>query len=307
MNALMKTTAATVAAALLVRAATRRAEQSSAPGRFIEVDGVRLHYVEAGEGPPLVLLHGLGSMVEDFLLSGLVKEASARYRVIAIDRPGYGRSERPRGMWGPMSQARLLKNVLEKLQVQRPILLGHSWGTLVAIAYALQNPGAVRSLVLASGLYFPTLRLDAPLLVPPAIPVIGTLMRHTLSPLLGRALWPAWLRLLFSPCKVPQRFLDYFPAGLAVRPSQLLAVAQEAFATLPATRSMAPRYPELTVPTVFVCGNGDRYVDPEAHTARLHRLLPAARLLRSPHAGHMVHHSDLGIVLQALDVAAWPG
>ena len=307
MGTLPKIVAAGVASALLVRAATRRAEhQHPAPGRFVTVDGVRLHYVEAGDGPPLVLLHGLGSMVEDFLLSGLVREASKRYRVIAVDRPGYGRSDRPRGMWGPLSQARLLRGFLEKLQIHRPILLGHSWGCLVALAYALEYRAAARSLVLASGLYFPSARLDAPLLVPPAIPLVGTLMRHTVSPLLGRALWPAWLRLIFSPAEVPAYFKSSFPAALALRPSQLLAVAQEAFATFPATRAMARRYGELDLPVVLLSGERDRYVYPGKHTQRLRAMLPSAKLFLSPHAGHMVHHADLPLVLQAIDAAAWP-
>lgn len=306
MHFLVKTALAGAATAFLVRTATRRAEAAPAPGRFVRVDGVKLHYLTAGDGPPLVLLHGLGSMVEDFVLSDLIRQASQRYRVIAIDRPGYGRSERPRGMWGPASQARLLRNFLAKVQAHRPIILGHSWGALVAASYALEFPGAARSLVLCSGQYFPSARLDAPLLVPPAIPGLGALMRHTVSPILARALWPAWLRLIFSPAPVPQRFLDYFPASLAVRPSQLLAVAQEAFATLPATRSLALRYPNLTLPVTLVSGEKDRYVSTRAHTARLHAMLPQAKLLLSPRAGHMVHHADLPLVLEAIDAAAWP-
>ena len=129
------------------------------PGRFVEVDGVRLHYVEQGAGAPLVLLHGLGSMIEDFRLSGLIDQAAQRYRVIAFDRPGYGYSTRPRNArWGPIAQASLVRKALQTLNVERPVVLGHSWGCLVASAFALEFPEAARGLVLASGLHFPTLR-----------------------------------------------------------------------------------------------------------------------------------------------------
>ena len=299
---------ALAATAGYVQRRAARAERTHRPlGRFITIDGVRLHYLDEGDGPPLVLLHGLGSMVEDFVLSGLVREAGKRYRVIAIDRPGYGHSERPRRLrFGAAAQAGLVRKALQALDVHRPIVLGHSWGTLVAVALALEHPEVPRSLVLASGLYFPSARLDAPLLAPPAIPLLGDLLARTLSPLAARAMWPGWLRMVFGPAPVPEAFAAAFPTWLAMRPGQLRAVGEDALATFAATLRTARRYRELTLPVVMVAGERDRYVSTRAHSARLHRLLPTSRLLLSPHAGHMVHHSDLPLVLSAVDSAAFP-
>lgn len=294
-----------VAAALYVQGRTRAAERANPPvGRFIEADGVRLHYVEAGQGPPLVLLHGLGTTLEELALSGMINEASKRYRVIAFDRPGYGYSERPRRLgWHPSAQARVLRTALRKLNVQRPIVAAHSFGTLVAAALALDFPGTVGSLVLLSGLYFPSVRLDAPLLIPPAVPVVGGLLRHTVSPLAGRLTWRLWLQLLFAPAPVPERFSAGFPAWIALRPSQLLAVAQESFVILPATLDLARRYKQLTLPVVIVAGDKDRYVS-RHHSVRLNRLLTNSQLILVPGAGHMVHHADLQSVMKAVDAAA---
>jgi pimeloyl-ACP methyl ester carboxylesterase len=84
------------------------------------VDGVRLHYVEQGTGEPLVLLHGNGSMIQDFATSGLVKTAAETYRVIVFDRPGFGYSNRPRGkVWTPDAQASLLRHALARLGFRR--------------------------------------------------------------------------------------------------------------------------------------------------------------------------------------------
>jgi pimeloyl-ACP methyl ester carboxylesterase len=298
---------ALAATATYVQRRSARAERASPPlGRFISIDGVNLHYLDEGQGPPLVLLHGLGSMVEDFVLSGLVREAAKRYRVIAIDRPGHGHSARPRRLrYGAAAQADLVRKALQALDVHRPIVLGHSWGTLVAMALALDYPEVPRSLVLLSGLYFPSARLDAPILAPPAIPLIGDLLSRTLSPLAARAMLPGWIKLTFSPAPVPPAFAA-FPRELAVRPGQLRAVGEDALATLPATLRTVRRYGELKLPVVMVAGEGDRYVSTRAHSARLHRLLPQSRLLLSPHSGHMVHHSDLPLVLSAVDSAALP-
>ena len=100
--------AALAASAVLNRVLAKKAERRNPPmGRFITVDGVRLHYVERGTGSPLVLLHGNGSMIQDFVSSGLVDLAAKTYRVIAFDRPGFGYSERPRStVWNSSSAGR---------------------------------------------------------------------------------------------------------------------------------------------------------------------------------------------------------
>jgi pimeloyl-ACP methyl ester carboxylesterase len=268
-------------------------------GKFIDVDGVRLHYLERGAGRALVLVHGVGSMIDDFVLAGLVTRAAERYRVIAIDRPGYGRSTRPRDRrWTPAAQAALLQRALRRLNVYSPVLFGHSFGATVALAYALQYP--VARLVLASGYYYPSVRLDAPLLVPPAIPVAGTLMRHTVSPLLGRLLWPAWRRVIFSPAPVPRRFRA-FPAWLALRPSQLRATGEDAAWLVPAVAEMAPQYRQLRAPTTIIAGANDRYVSARANSVRLHGEMAGSDLVLIPGAGHMVHHVATSAVMQTIE------
>jgi alpha/beta hydrolase fold len=94
--------AALAALAVVNRYLAKKAERDNPPiGRFVEVGGVKLHYVDRGSGDPVVLLHGNGSMIEDFESSGLIEMASRKYRVIAFDRPGFGHSTRPRGTFGP--------------------------------------------------------------------------------------------------------------------------------------------------------------------------------------------------------------
>ena len=90
--------AALGAAALYNSYHTRQIERRHPPaGRFVEVDGVRLHYLEQGTGTPVVLLHGNVVTAEDWILSGVLDQVAARgHRVIAFDRPGYGYSSRPR-------------------------------------------------------------------------------------------------------------------------------------------------------------------------------------------------------------------
>ena len=140
---------------------------------------------------PLVLLHGNGSMIQDFESSGLIDLAARNYRVIVFDRPGFGHSDRPRNVvWTPAAQAELINSALERLGVAHAIVLGHSWGASVAVALALNYPRLVQGLVLASGYYYPTLRPDVVALSTPAIPVVGDVLRYTLSPMISRLIWP---------------------------------------------------------------------------------------------------------------------
>ncbi|MBZ9985185.1 alpha/beta fold hydrolase [Mesorhizobium sp. B2-4-1] len=117
--------AAVALLALNNRAATKQALSVRAKGRTIEVDGVRLRYVEAGSGRDLVLLHGNGSAAEDFQTSGLVDKAAKRYRVIVFDRPGFGGSTRLRGrLWTAAAQADLLQSATQRIGADNPIVLG---------------------------------------------------------------------------------------------------------------------------------------------------------------------------------------
>ena len=202
---------AAVASALLNRWLAQKAERRNPPiGRFITVKGVRLHYVERGTGTPLVLLHGNGSMIEDFQSSGLLDLAAKKYRVIAFDRPGFGHSDRPRStVWTPDAQADLIAAALKQMGVPRAIVLGHSWGTLVAVALALKYPQEVQAVILASGYYYPNARADVFLLSPPAIPLIGDFLSHTVAPLLSRLMWPFLLRKIFGPSPVPKKFQGF--------------------------------------------------------------------------------------------------
>lgn len=298
--------AALAATALFVRQRTHAAERAHPPsGKFVYVDGVRLHYLERGQGQPLVLLHGDGSMVQDFETSGLIDMAAGNYRVIAFDRPGYGYSSRPRStVWTPQAQARLLHRALQLLGVEQPIIVGHSWGAMVAVALGLEFPAYVKSLVLLSGYYYPTARIDAPLMSPPAIPVIGDLLRYTVSPVLGRLVWPALQRRIFGPAPVPQHFKDGFPVWMALRPLPLRAAAAEAALAIPAAFSLRDRYPELNMPVVIMAGDHDRHVNTRKQSERLHRELPHSSLHVTSGAGHMLHHLAQQQVMEAINEAA---
>ena len=291
--------------AFLNRRLAKKAEQDNPPaGQFLEVDGVRLHYVERGSGEPLVLLHGNGSMIQDFESSGLVDLAAKNFRVIIIDRPGFGHSSRPRNViWTPDAQAQLIRRALERLGVSRAIVLGHSWGSSVAVALALRFPDAVRGLVLASGYYYPTLRPDVVALSTPAIPVVGDVLGHTLSPLVSRLMWPLMLAKIFGPRSAPAKF-ERFPKEMALRPSQIRASAAESALMVPDAFQFKDKYAELKMPVVIIAGEDDRLIDIDKQSARLHAYVSQSAFHRIPQNGHMIHQTATDEVMAAINEVA---
>ncbi|VTU39524.1 2-hydroxymuconate semialdehyde hydrolase [Variovorax sp. PBL-H6] len=286
------TLAASAATAVWVELQARRAEREHPPaGRFVDVDGARLHYVERGEGPTVVLIHGNVVSLADFDASGLVERLAVDHHVIAIDRPGFGHSTRPRDRrWTPSAQAAMLHAALKRLGVERPIVVGHSMGTLVALAMALDHPEYVRSLVLMGGYYYPTVRVDALLIAPVALPVLGDVMRYTVTALSSRALIGRTVQGMFWPNEAPANFFPVLSREMMLRPVQIRANAEDATFMMPAASASSARYKELRMPVTIIAGANDKVVDFEAHSTRLHRDVPQSELVVVPGAGHMVHY-----------------
>jgi pimeloyl-ACP methyl ester carboxylesterase len=293
--ALAATAAALAATALQVRANAHRAEREHPPrGRFVEAGGIRLHYVEGGkaDGPPVVLLHGNAVTAEDWIASGVFSLLAERHRAVAFDRPGYGYSERPRDrMSTAEAQAAVLAEAFARLRIVRPVVVGHSWGALVAVALGLDHPDAVSGLVLASGYHFPTARADVVVFSPPAVPVLGDVVRYTVGPLLGHLIAPGMIRTMFAPAPVPLHFTEAVPIPIMLRPWQIRASAEDAASMTPRVARVAERYPELRrLPVAIIAGTEDQIVDVERHSLRLHSVLPHSDLHLVPGLGHMVHH-----------------
>jgi pimeloyl-ACP methyl ester carboxylesterase len=194
-------------------------------------------------------------------------------------------------------QARLLHKATERLGIDKPILVGHSRGGNVALAYALAYPDDVAGVVtLAAAPYGGQIALHNQLLT---VPILGPLLAHTLYVPLGGPAVRAGLEVAFAPEGPPPS--DYLAAYAAyeLRPHQLLAHATDQVHGRAGTERMIPRYGEIRPPLVVVHGTADRNV-PIAQARRLAQTAPSAHLIEVPGAGHelMFWHPD--VVLEAI-------
>jgi pimeloyl-ACP methyl ester carboxylesterase len=262
---------------------------------------VRLHYVDQGVGSPVVLIHGNGVTLQDYEVAGVTGLAAKGHRVISFDRPGFGYSERPRTtIWTPQAQAAAIAGALKQLGVRKAVLVGHSWGTMVALAMALDHPEAVAGLVLLSGYYYGTARPDVLPFSLPAVPGVGDVMAHTVSPLSGALIGPLTIKASFSPAPISDKFAD-FPLGLTLRPSQVRATAADTAMMIPAAIALSRRYGELKIPTVVMAGEGDLIAHIGKHAERVVEDIAGAELRIVPGQGHLFHYAVPEQVVDAID------
>jgi pimeloyl-ACP methyl ester carboxylesterase len=276
-------------------------------GRSVAVTGGRLHVLERGppDAPVVVLLHGASSNLQD-VNAALGAALATRYRVIMIDRPGHGWSDRPGGDddASPARQAALLAQALEKLAVARAILVGVSWSGALATNYALSFPERVAGLVLLAPVSHPwpggiawNYRLAS-------MPVLGPLFVRTALMPLAYPMLDRLVRAAFAPQAMPDGYPARAALALALRPNEFLANAHDV-ANLKANVTLqAHRYGAIQIPAVIVAGDRDTTVSPDIHSRALAAAIPNARLVILPGVGHIIHHAKAELVISEIDAIA---
>ncbi len=289
------------------RAAAREAaaEASYPPtGQLLTVDGRTVHAHVSGMGPDLVLIHGASGNTRDFTFN-LVERLADRYRVIALDRPGMGWSDNA-GDAGvsPLVQADILRAAADQLGISRPIVLGHSYGGSVAMAWGLRAPGETAALVIVGGATMPWPGgLDAWYRI-----TASRLGRAAFVPLVSALASPERasqaITSIFAPDPVPPGYPDYIGAGLTLRRDSFATNARQVNGLRPHIVLMADAYPTLDLPVEIVHGTADAIVPHDVHAVPLSKALPDAQLTLLPGVGHMPHHADPDAVVAAIDRAA---
>ncbi len=276
-------------------------------GRFVDVDGGRLHVLELGDAdaPPIVLLHGASGNLGDMRLA-LGDKLASRYRVILIDRPGHGWSDRPGGRAdaSPARQAALIHQALIGIGVERAIVLGHSWSGALATAYALAYPEAVSGLVLLAPVTHPFPGGVGWINDAVAMPVIGPLIAHTLVLPAGYFMLAPGAASVFRPQAPPAKYVGLTGAAMVLRPKEFIANAQDLAVLKAFVRAQAPHYGEIKMPAAVVAGDIDPIVYTDVHSRAIAKQMPHVTLTVLPGIGHMLHYSATDEVLRAIDAVA---
>ena len=282
-----------------------RAEAAYPPyGEIIDVDGVHVHGVVMGEGPDLVLIHGASGSTRDMTYS-LAPRLAEQYRVIALDRPGFGYTQRIDATGASIvDQARLLVEAARQLGATRPIVMGQSYGGAVALAWAVHHPESLSALVPVAAASNPwTTPLD------PFYQVTSSWFGSTFVVPLITAFVPdarvaQAVAAVFEPQSEPPGYGDYFGPGLTLRRVSMRANAAQRASIKGEIEVLHKRYGEIRVPTEMVHGTADTTVGLEIHSEKLVHQIPGAALTRLEGIGHMPHHVAQDEVIAAIDRAA---
>jgi pimeloyl-ACP methyl ester carboxylesterase len=279
-------------------------------GIFVPVTGGRLHVVELGPahpaaGPPVVLLHGASGNLEDQRLT-LGNMLAASRRVILIDRPGHGFSDRPGGATdaSPRRQAALIAEALARLGVGRAIMVGHSLAGAVVTAYALDFPERVAGLVLLAPVTHPWEGGMSWYNAMAVSPTLGKLFAHTIVLPLGMLLFPSAVESVFAPQSPPERYVERSASLLVLRPAEFIANAQDIAVLEDFVTAQVPRYRAIAAPTVIITGDRDRTVWPNIHARVVAALIPSAKLIELAGLGHMLPHVAPAAIIAAIDEIA---
>lgn len=252
--------------------------------------GPSLAYRRSGEGPPVVLLHGMLTTLEDMTIA-LGGPLAPDHEVIAFDRPGYGRSEARRlvdaGVW---RQAGHLLAALEALGVRRPVLVGHSFGASVALAMAVRSPEAVAGVVALAPLARPEARPEPLLFGPRSAPFLGDLLSSASHALNDRALLPLLWRAMYLPQSLPKEVEERFPFTLAGSSQSMARLGEDAMFAGADMALLAASAPFCRVPVSIMGGDRDLVVRNGLNGRMLAALMPCARFTALPGLGHMIHH-----------------
>lgn len=268
------------------RVALRRGREYP-PDRFVTVEGLRIHYRVAGTGPPVVLLHGMASTSLAF--APLVPELQDDFTTYAFDRPGCGYSQRSHHRPTRLArQAQIIAKAIETLGLDRPVVVGHSYGASLAAALAVYFPDRERAIVLCSGPAtarpeFEETRLSRALYGLADTPVA----RWTVMPAVVPLLTDRGLAAAFAPAPVPPAYRDAMVAFLQ-SPEQLNAIVEDTGTLFADLAAVEPRWGEIRIPTIVLHGTADAVVDPTVHPQVFADRIPTAELHLLDGVNHML-------------------
>ena len=243
---------------------------------YADIGGVRLRFIDQGDGPPVVLVHGFASALDTW--RGIVPELAKKHRVIALDLKGFGWSSRPEGDYSPQAEAQLVLALMDQRNIRNAAVVAHSWGSAIALAMAEEAPERVTRIALYDAWVYEQ--------------QLPTTFLWARASGVGEALFDMFYAerpddkialAFYDPRKyVSEAFVEEVERALdrpGTTAAALAAVRTQRYA------EMQKRYATVGQPVLLLWGREDE-VTLLAYGERLARDLPHAHLIVYPHCGH---------------------
>ncbi|MEX0280825.1 MAG: alpha/beta fold hydrolase [Arenibacterium sp.] len=257
-------------------------------GKVTKVRGGAIHWVESGQGRPIVMIHGLGGNLLNFTYA-LNEHLDDDFRVISIDRPGCGWSERTGEEQATLGeQARMISDFIEAEKLENPLIVGHSLGGAIAVAMGLNHPEGLGGLALICPATQPIENTPD---VFKGFEISSAWVRwtiaHTIAGPMGLLMQNKVYSEIFKPEAVVRDFGPKAGATLGRTPEAFIAASEDISGAQSSVSAIAEREAELKVPTAVLYADEDNILDPKLHGEHF-ASLSGADLKTLPGRGHMI-------------------
>jgi len=270
-------------------------------GNLVEINDQQIRVYQTGRGPDILLIHGLPGCIEDW--ETIIPELSKKYRVTAFDRPGHGFSSANKLKYNLSQNADFAFALIDKLKLNNPVVVGHSYGGSTVVEMAERNTSNVKAFVSVSPVTSSRGKPD-------------TIFYILKTPVIGPA--SAWLVKLFTGCSMIREGLEnafnpnqkYMPQGFAEhrcmifgQPKVIKTLSREEMTMRADVDRMTPLYGNIKKPLFIVHGENDKAV-PVADGMLLHKAAPGSKLIIYKNTGHMVQYAKHSELIGVIEAAA---
>lgn len=276
-------------------------------GEFTGLEGAKTHFIDipadpSASLPPLLFVHGASGNLNDQMVA-FRSELQGKARLIFVDRPGHGYSQRG-GAENPAQQAERYKELLDDIGVEKAILVGHSLGSASVAAFAVNYPDRVKGLVFLAPATHSwdtgvTWYYDVA-----ALPIIGEIFTETVLLPAGQMSLDAGTQSVFDPQRAPENYVAAAAIPLMLRPKTFRSNARDVAGLNAFVKEFMQRYKEISVPTVVITGDKDDVVAPSIHSVGLERDIKGAKLVVLPGIGHKPDYVSTQEVIDAIEEVA---
>lgn len=291
-----------------------RIEKTYPPvGAFIDVDMAKLHYLrrppstsQALNSPPIVLVHGASGNARD-MAHVFFNSLAPDLDLYAFDRPGIGWSVNKistEDMSSPEVQSDALALAIDKLGLEKPVIVGFSWGGAVAAAFATRHAEKVSGVVALAGVFYPWEGTDVWYQKLAEIPILNQAFMRLLLVKMGRELVPASIEGTFVPEPPAENYRTEAAIDLILRPQPFINNSIYGMRLRGHLQAMADDYENISVPVLLAAGDQDHTVYTPNQSQRLSKTIKQAHFLHFKGAGHMLHHTRAEHISRAIEKMA---
>jgi len=270
-------------------------------GKYIEISGIKIRYNQLGKGQDILFIHGTPGSIEDW--DPVISSLSSNYRVTVFDRPGHGCSSAEKIGYNLKHNANIVLGIINELQLENVIVVGHSYGGSVILALAVSKPHQIEAFLPIAGATYPLENIK-PIYSLIKIPIVGRGLAAVASSFVGPAMIKAGLNEAFHPNEdiITEGFIDT-RVKIWLQTKVLISTAKEELNLNSDLEKIIPDYGNISKKFFIIHGDNDLLV-PKGDSFKLHKRIRNSKLLIFDNTGHQVQYTRPDILIKTINEVA---